>query len=102
MKNANGVYFSAVIDFAGNVIIEPTAKYELNESKFTSNGLCRAKDTATGLYGFIDINGNWAIQPQYQSVTNFSDGENAIAVAEGSTMINIKGETVFSTVTTQN
>jgi hypothetical protein len=96
IKNANGIYFSAVIDFEGNVIIESTKKYELNYSTFTSNGLCRAKDTATGLYGFIDINGNWAIQPQYVSATDFSDGENSIAVVDGKIMINDKGEVICS------
>ena len=116
LLSSNRVEFSAVIDTEGNVVISPTSKYVVAEKyqevlnsimsatryaaySFSENGLCKAKDAQTGLYGFIDINGEWVIQPQYKSVTDFSDGEDSVAIVDDNTIINSKGEIIFTPVT---
>lgn len=115
MKNQNGVAFYSVIDENGQVLISPTKKYELGYSYSEkvnsylsltltryqayafSSGLCKAKDSETGLFGFIDLQGNWVIQPLYDSVTDFSEHNgSAYAIVNGTTIINNKGEIVFS------
>ena len=112
MINPNRVTFYSVIDEYGNVLIEPTSKYELGYEyreeilyipythyvNYTfQGGLCIARDTTTGLYGYIDLQGNWAIQPQYDQVTDFHErGDNAVAVVNGNTIINRNGEVIFT------
>ena len=60
-------------------------------------GLCKAQDTTTSLYGYIDLQGNWVIQPLYNSVTDFSgEGDDAVAVVNNNTIINRKGEVIFT------
>lgn len=111
LMSPSGVYFSAVIDSNGNIVIQPTKDITLAEKytntnaglmvgeqfrcyTFSENGLCKAKDNETGLFGFIDINGNWVIEPSFLSVTDFTDGENPVAVVDGKAIINDKGEIV--------
>lgn len=112
MKNQNGVDFYSVIDENGQILISPTQKYKLGYSysiqgawtQYTyyhayafSAGLCKAKDPETGLFGFIDLQGNWVIQPQYQNATDFSEvGNEAYAVVNNVTVINKKGEVIFT------
>ena len=38
-----------------------------------SNGLAAVRDWDTGLWGYIDTDGSWAIQPQYETAGNFLD-----------------------------
>lgn len=112
LTNKSGVAFSSVIDENSNIIISPTKEFSLGYSydktvnylthKYYqaysfSTGLCKAKDPQTGLFGFIDLQGNWVIQPQYKNVTDFSEynGE-AYAVVDGVTIINRKGDIVFT------
>lgn len=118
LKNSSGVFFSSVIDKNGNIILAPTKDICLGEAytvtsgifnltkyrsfSFSENGLCKAKDTETGLFGFIDLTGKWVIEPKYESVTDFSDGENSVAVVNGDTIINAKGEVVFTAETSIN
>ena len=54
------------------------------------------KDEKTGLYGYIDKNGNWVIQPTYRSVSDFSGGADGVAIVDNKAIINSKGEVVFS------
>ena len=105
LSNSSGVNFSSVIDADGNVIIAPTKdislgkKVEYNDYElytFSENGLCKAKDEKTGLYGYIDKNGNWVIQPTYRSVSDFSGGADGVAIVDNKAIINSKGEVVFS------
>ena len=111
LQSSSGVYFVAVIDFAGNVLVEPVkAKivapyYTPGLINFLSRfdispvcaGLILAQDQDTELYGFIDLSGNWVAPAKYENAENFSgDGDNAIAVVNGNTIINRKGEVVFS------
>ena len=37
-------------------------------------GLCAVIDDATGLCGYIDVNGNWAVPPLYKEVESFTNG----------------------------
>ena len=105
LMSSSGVYFSSVIDRNGSIIMSPTKDISLGKSlggnkyecyTFSSNYLCKAKDEKTGLFGFININGEWAIEPQFQSVTDFSNGYNPVAVVDGKAVINSRGEVLYS------
>ena len=112
MVSPDGVTFFSVIDEEGNVLIEPTTKYHLGyEYKETVNYMsvtyyenyafsadrCIAKDAETGLFGYIDLTGNWVIPARYTYVTYFQgEGDAAIAIVNGNTIINRKGEVIFS------
>ena len=62
-----------------------------------SDGILPKLDKATGFIGFSDINGIWVIEPQYSSASEFIDGLAVVGkFAEGSCVINIKGETIYS------
>ncbi len=112
--NADGVFFSIISDLEGNFITTPTKQYALGyqtlslkdgayryedfEAYAFHKGLCKAQDTETGLFGYIDLTGNWVIPAQYESVTDFyGEGDDAVAVVNGDTVINRKGEVIFST-----
>lgn len=58
-------------------------------------GYARARDLSTGLEGYIDINGNWGLKPEYNRVSNpiFWHLKNGSIVWEGSAEKN--GEWVF-------
>lgn len=98
------IIFSTVIDANGNILISPTKNISLGERyvndyfcyTFSENGLCKAKDNETGLFGFIDITGNWVIKPRFQSVTDFTNGENPVAIVDGKAIINPQGEVICS------
>ena len=112
MQNQNGVAFYSVIDENGQILISPTKQYKLGNSYTEksgmvtltrynaysfSAGLCKAKDSETGLFGFIDLQGNWVIEPQYKNVSDFSEyGNEAYAVVDDVTIINQKGEIIFT------
>lgn len=46
------------------------------------NGLAPAYDQAAGLWGFVDLKGNWAIQPQYCNYDSFFVRDRAVACRE--------------------
>lgn len=110
LSNTSWVRFVSLIDIDGNVIITPTKDYttfyrstmHVNEVYFAYNvkaGLCKAEDTESGLFGFIDMSGNWVIQPQYRDVSDFyGEVDNAVAVADHNTIINSKGDIIFTIV----
>lgn len=118
MVSPNGINFFSVIDEEGNVLIAPTTKYHLGyEYKETVNYVsvtcyenyafsadrCIAKDPETDLFGYIDLTGNWVIPAQYESATDFQgEGDDAVAVVNGNTIINRKGEVIFSVAAEQN
>ena len=117
LESKSNVLFHALMDADGNILIPPTTNYNLSYSYKTgdilpetiyvaypfSAGLCKAEDPETGLFGFIDLNGNWVIEPQYKNVTDFSEynGE-AYAVVDETTIINSKGKVVFTTKQTNS
>ena len=110
LMSSSGVFFSSVIDSQGNIIISPSKNISLGETykasssltvkyrcyTFSENGLCKAKDNETGLFGFIDTTGNWIIEPRFQSVTDFSNGENPVAIVDGQAIINSEGTIICS------
>ena len=114
LLSKSNVFFYSLIDIDGNIIIAPTNECSFmytykeivgsfKETHYAAysfiGSLCKAQDTETGLFGFIDINGNWVIEPQYQNVTDFFEyGNDAYAVVDDLTIINSKGETVFTAV----
>ncbi len=108
LKNSDQVYFAALIDTKGNVVIEPTASYSSfyeykvdYRTKYAAHtfaaGVCKVYDQKTHKIGFVDMNGKWVIEPQFSSATDFyGEGEDAVAVVNGQTIINRKGEVVFT------
>lgn len=109
LESKDGKFFSAVINAQGGMVIEPTQKFALGKimhsqtnivadnivyEVFTvSDGLIVAQDTSTGLFGYINLSGEWAIQPQYDSATTFSNG---VAVVNNNTIINTSGEVILA------
>ena len=48
-----------------------------------SEGLCKFRDTETQLYGYIDKTGGIAIEPQFESARDFSDGMAVVETEQG-------------------
>jgi hypothetical protein len=114
LKSSSGVYFTAIVDADGNYVLNPNKNFgvcirhsddyawtlDTYEMFNFSSGLCLAKDPETELFGYIDIQGNWVIEPKYEEgqAGQFSDdGDDAVAIVNGSTVINRKGEVIFKT-----
>lgn len=107
LKSKDDVCYYAIVDGAGNVLMEPQRNVEFpygvyigwNEGKsietYTfSKGLCPARDAVSGKWGYIDTQGNWKIQPQYTSALFFSgDG---YATVNDTTVIDTNGHIVLS------
>lgn len=108
LTSSSGVKFNALVDIEGNILIQPTKSYEtiIGEkdgwnTKYTgftyNSNLCIAKDTESGLYGYINLDGEWEIQPIYNSASNFfGDDDNAVAVVNNSIIINRQGEIIYT------
>lgn len=101
LKNSDGVWFYSIVDDKGNVLLTPqkniafpvTSSADMSKYDFCY-GLCPAFDVESGYWGYIDINGNWKIKPQYSDVTPYSvDGR---ATVERKVVINTRGEVVLS------
>ncbi len=73
----------------------------INMSEFANvdnfaEGLCAVQDKTTDRWGFVDINKNWVISPQYKSASYFKNGVCAVNTVDGETvLINHKGDIVF-------
>jgi hypothetical protein len=120
LKNKNGALFSTIIDPNQKLVCSAQNEFDLGYEKdktinyryytyyYSYSGeadICEldwhyviAKDTQSGLFGYVDINtGEWAIQPKYKSVTDFrGDGAESVAVVNSNTIINTRGEVVFT------
>lgn len=109
----NDVIFSSVIDMDGNVVIAPTKNMTLSKRSYYEKvltsvymdyacynscaGVILAQDTETGKMGYIDITGTFVISPVYNSATEFQIIDStAVAVVDGTTIINSNGEIIFS------
>lgn len=68
----------ALIDPNGTII----TKYNYNFVGDVGDGLLSFKNTPDGKFGFIDINGNIVIQPQYTGVQIFNNGINSVNISE--------------------
>lgn len=118
LENESSTKFISLIDETGKVLIAPTNEYNFmyswkeysneyrsmmeKERLFYSmlpivDGLICARSSENSLYGYIGLDGEWVIQPQYQSATDFyGEGDDAVAVVNNNTIINRKGEIVFT------
>jgi len=102
LKNSNGTWFYAVVDSSGEVLMQPQKNIAFPISKDVNdidnfdfcNNLCPAEDTDTGLWGYIDPNGNWKIQPEYFITSAFS--EDGYATVNNRLVINTEGEVILS------
>jgi hypothetical protein len=61
-------------------------------------GLTPTEDRATGLYGYLNDFGLWAISPQYKSAQRFSDGMARVQVGSRYGTINPLGQWVIQPV----
>ena len=91
LKNPNSVYFAAIADCNGKLTMNPTTSIDISSTTI-QEGLCVAKDTSTGLYGYIDTTGTWVIKPKFNNAESFSDG---LALVNNSMVIDKSGNTVF-------
>lgn len=56
-----------------------------------SEGLCEAASADNGLYGYLDAEGRWAVQPSYEWAGSFLNGKASVVAAGGSGMIDRAG-----------
>lgn len=62
-----------------------------------SEGLCAVQDSSSRRWGFVDVNKNWVIQPQFQNASCFKNGVCAVNTVDAETvLINRLGEVVFT------
>ncbi|MBJ6751478.1 WG repeat-containing protein [Geomonas anaerohicana] len=80
LNELNNVPLGPYIDLAGNIIIESVGSKGM--SAF-SHGLIAAGDESTGMYGYRDITGAWAIAPKYTASGEFSEGLAAVDLTVG-------------------
>ena len=98
VMNKNYETFYTVLDYTNRkLLLEPTQSVILWNEKTKSapefhDGVCKALDADSRMYGYIDVYGNWVIEPQYEKATDFSDG---YAVVNGTTVINKENAVVF-------
>lgn len=69
-------------DLEGNAISLPADVSELSGG--FSEGLCPAKQSTSGLWGYLDVDGAWAIPPQFNAVWSFEDGVARVRPADRS------------------
>ena len=105
LKSVSGVCYMAVVDFEGNVLVSPVKATITTYSKVNKEyimhsvcaGLIIAQDQDTQLYGYMDMTGTWVIPAQYTNVTYFQgEGDSAIAIVNNNTIINRKGEVLYT------
>lgn len=61
-----------------------------------SEGLCAVLDNNTQRWGFVDVNKNWVIAPQFQNASYFKNDVCAVNTIDGeSVLINRNGEIIF-------
>lgn len=101
LSSSDNVIFWAIADENGNVKMKPQRDISISlgdyfEQYTFSEGLCIAEDVSTGLYGYINENGEWVIKPQYKKAESFSEGYATVVDSnENCKVINKKGEVVL-------
>ncbi len=120
LKNMNGTLFSTIINPNKELVFSAQNEFDLGYEKdqtinyryytyyYSYSGnediseldwhYVIAKNTQNGLFGYVDIKtGKWVIQPQFQSATDFKgEGAESVAIVNGNTIINTRGEVVFT------
>ena len=71
-----------------------TARFsDADEYGFASNGLAAVEDAGTGLWGFVDETGSWAIEPRYADAWSFYDnGTTQVLDESGHDIVWLDGE----------
>ena len=88
IKYGEGDYKTA---YYKKVTINRMGKQIKNDFKET-NGLYRLKDISSGKYGFVDENDTYVIDPQFDSVSNFSEGVAVVTVNKKCGLIDVTGK----------
>ncbi|MBR2353301.1 MAG: WG repeat-containing protein [Clostridia bacterium] len=107
LLNSSSVYFYSIIDENGNFLMEPqknvefpvsgdvTAQVKMSMSQYMfSHALCHARDAETGYWGYIDVTGEWKIQPKFYKATSFS--EDGYAIINDKVVIDTNGNVVLA------
>jgi len=106
LKNKDDIYYYATVDQNGNVLMAPqknisfrhsNSDYSVSANCVFYNDLCPAKDEATGLWGYINPQGEWMIQPQYTDALPF--GTDGYTTVDYTTVIDTKGNNVLEPLT---
>lgn len=99
-ENSEFVDKKIILDATQDIILSnynPRPYYNKSDDEYMysfNDGLCLAKDVASGLYGYLNTDGQWEIQPQYQKAGEFSEG---YATVNGNTIIDTNGNIVLNT-----
>jgi hypothetical protein len=62
---------------------------------YAEEGLYRARDPETKLYGYVSADGTWAVEPQYESASIFTGGRGFVKLDEQMYMIDAEGNILF-------
>ncbi len=104
IQSGANVYFYSVIDREGNVLMQPTKDIGFYDDIMAYNGpdesisvfshnMCPAYDKATKLWGYVDPQGNWVIEPQYKNASAFT--EDGYASVNNTIIIDTSGQIVL-------
>lgn len=96
LMNTNQTSYYALVDNAGNVLLDAQTKIVFDENSKFQNGLCAAKDAESGLVGYINAKCEWVIQPQFTSATAF--GADGYAAVNDMAVIDTTGKIVLAPV----
>ncbi len=97
IQSGSGVHFYAVVDARGNVTMKPQKAIGFSNSAYFRHGLCPAMDMESQLWGYVNVQGEWVIQPIYASVSKFSN--NGLATVNERIVIDATGKVVIAPVT---
>ncbi len=91
--------FSQGVSAANNYKIVDMSKFE--KIGMFSEGLCAAQDPETQRWGFVDVNKNWVIKPQYMIVSqSFKNGVCGVTNVNGEyVIINHQNEVLYKSST---
>lgn len=93
------------IDETGNTVLPKSGTPYADALNFTSDGLAVAVDSETMRAGYIDLDGNWAISPQYMQPGSFQNGlafviidqnQTAIMDISGNLLVTLDGRAIVS------
>lgn len=88
----------SVIDENGNekFTLQPVKGKEIVSANAGYSDGMLAVTNEDGLIGFVDKNGKVVIEPKYNTSGDFSDGLACVSIEDKASVINKKGETVFT------
>ncbi len=86
--------FYAIVDRNGTVTMQPQKEIGFHKYSYFRHNLCPAYDITSNLWGYVDPEGTWIIQPQYASATYFS--EEGLATVNDNIVIDTAGRVVIA------